>query len=101
MAPELKNEGNLKVDDAEANLVVSKECRKLQSLCVSSNPETRACADVIDSVSLPTKFSKIDYIDPFKSEIFNISVTIEGNNFRALLDTGAAATAVSAKVWDV
>ena len=57
--------------------------------------------DVIDSVSLLTKFSKIDYIDPFKSENFNISVTIEGNNFRAFLDTGAAATAVSAKVWDV
>lgn len=51
--------------------------------------------DVIDSVSLPSKFSKIDYIDPFNSENFNISVTIEGNNFRALLDTGAAVTAVS------
>ena len=39
--------------------------------------------DMTDSVSLPTKFSKIDYIDPFKSENFNISVRIEGNNFRA------------------
>ena len=29
MAPELKNEGNLKVDDVEANVVVSKECREL------------------------------------------------------------------------
>ena len=29
MAPKLKNEENLKVDDAEANVVVSKECRKL------------------------------------------------------------------------
>lgn len=51
--------------------------------------------DVIDSVSLSSKFSKIDYIDPFNSENFNISVTVEGNNFRALLDTGAAVTAVS------
>ena len=29
MAPELKNEENLKVDDVEANVVVSKECREL------------------------------------------------------------------------
>lgn len=56
--------------------------------------------DVIDSVSLPTRFSKIDYMHPFKSENFNISVTIEGNNFRALLDTGVPVTAVSAKVWN-
>ena len=49
--------------------------------------------DVIDSVFLPTKYSEIDYIDPFKSENLN--------NFRALLDTGAAVTAVSAKVLDV
>lgn len=55
----------------------------------------RHVTDVIDSVSLPSKFSKIDYIDSFNSENFNISVTIEGNNFRALLDTGAAVTAVS------
>lgn len=42
---------------------------------------------MIDSVSLSSKFSKIDYIDPFNSENFNISVTVEGNNFRALLDS--------------
>ena len=29
MAPELKNEENLKVDDVEANVDVSKECREL------------------------------------------------------------------------
>ena len=29
MAPELKNEENLKVDDVEANVVFSKECREL------------------------------------------------------------------------
>ena len=29
MAPELKNEENLKVDDDKANVVVSKECREL------------------------------------------------------------------------
>lgn len=66
------------------------------SHCVSRvTLRQRHVTDVIDSVSLPSKFSKIDYIDPFNSENFNISVTIEGNNFRALLDTGAAVTAVS------
>ena len=67
-------------------------------LSVSSRTETRAyVTDVIDRVSLPAKPSKIDYIDPFKSENFNISITIEGKNFRPLLVTGPGVTAVSAK----
>ena len=48
--------------------------------------------DVTDSVSLPAISSKIDSINPFESDNFDISVTIKGNSYRALLDTGAAIT---------
>ena len=43
---------------------------------------------------------KIDSIHPFESDNFNVSVTIKGNSYRALLDTGAAVRAISSQVWD-
>ena len=49
--------------------------------------------DVTDTVSLPATSSKIDSIHPFESDNFNVSVTIKGNSYHALLDTGAAVTA--------
>ena len=55
---------------------------------------------VTDSVSLPATSSKIDSINPFDSDNFDVSVTIKGKSYRALLDTGAAITAISSKVWD-
>ena len=88
LAPETKNEGNL-----EVNIVGAKN-----SIC---SPETRAyVTDVTDRVSLPATSSKIDSIHPFQRDNFNVSVTIEGNSYRALLDTGAAVTAISSQVWD-
>ena len=88
LVPESKNEGNL-----EVNIVGAKN-----SIC---SPETRAyVTDVTDRVSLPATSSKIDSIHPFQRDNFNVSVTIEGNSYHALLDTGAAVTAISSQVWD-
>ena len=56
--------------------------------------------DVTDMVSLPATSSKIDSIHPFENDNFNVSVTIKGNSYRALLDTGAAVTAISSQVWE-
>ena len=53
-----------------------------------------------DRVSFRAISSKIDSIHPFESDNFNVSVTIKGNSYRALLDTGAAVTAISSQVWD-
>ena len=52
--------------------------------------------DVTDRVSLPATSSKIDSI----RDNFHVSVTIKGNSYHALLDTGAAVTAISSQVWD-
>ena len=88
LAPETKNEGNL-----EVNIVGAKN-----SIC---SPETRAyVTDVTDRVSLPATSSKIDSIHPFESDNFKVSLTIKGNSYRALFDTGAAVTAISSQVWD-
>ena len=88
LAPESKNEENL-----EVNIVGAKN-----NIC---SPETRAyVTDVTDRVSLPATSSKIDSIHPFESDNFNVSVTIKGNSYRALLDTGAVVTAISLQVWD-
>ena len=99
MAPESKNEENL-----EVNIVGTKNnyvCCECRGLSVASSPETRAyVTDVTDRVSLPSTSSKIDSIQPFESDNFNVSVTIKGNSYRALLDTGAAVTAISSQVWD-
>ena len=46
--------------------------------------------NVTDRVSLPATSSKIDSIHPFESDNSNVSETIKGNSYRALLDTGAA-----------
>ena len=56
--------------------------------------------DVTDRVSLPATSSKIDSIHPFQRDNFNVSVTIKGNSYRALLDTGAPVTAISSQAWD-
>ena len=53
-----------------------------------------------DRVSFRAISSKIDSIHPFESDNFNVSVTIKGNSYRALLDTGAAVTAISLQVWE-
>ena len=88
LAPESKNEENL-----EVNIVGAKN-----NIC---SPETRTyVTDVTDRVSLPATSSKIDSIHPFQRDNFNVSVTIKGNSYRALLDTGAAVTAISSQVWD-
>ena len=88
LAPESKNEENL-----EVNIVGAKN-----NIC---SPETGVnVTDVTDRVSLPATSSKIDSIHPFESDNFNVSVTIKGNSYRALLDTGAAVTAISSQVWD-
>ena len=86
MAPEFKNENKLKVNDVEAKVVVSKTCH---GLSVSTDP-----------VSLPANSCRLDSIYPFKDESFDISVTIEDFKFPALIDTGAAVTAISSQVWD-
>ena len=36
--------------------------------------------DVTDRASVPATSSKIDSVDPFESDNFNVSVTIEGNS---------------------
>ena len=95
MAPEFKDENKLKVNDVEAKVVVSKTCH---GLSVSSDPE--AGSHVTDSVSLPANSCRLDSIYPFKGDSFDISVTIEDFKFPALIDTGAAVTAISSKVWD-
>ena len=88
MAPESKNE-NLEVNIVGAKNNVGSECR---GLSVASSPETRAyVTDLPDRVSLSATSSKIDSIHPFESDNFSVSVTIKGNSYRALLDTGAAA----------
>ena len=88
LVPESKNEGNL-----EVNIVGAKN-----SIC---SPETRAyVTDVTDRVSLPATSSKIDSIHPFESDNFKVSLTIKGNSYRALFDTGAAVTAISSQVCD-
>ena len=53
-----------------------------------------------ESVSLPSNFCRLDSIYPFKGDYFDISLTIEDLKFPSLIDTGAAVTAVGAKVWD-
>ena len=85
----------LKVNDVEAKVVVYKTCH---GLSVSSDPETGS--HVTDSVSLPASSCRLDSIYPFKGDSFDISVTIEDFKFPALIDTGAAVTAISSKVWD-
>ena len=87
----------LKVKSFMRSLICS-ECR---GIYVASSPETGAyVTDVTDGVSLPVTSSKIDSIHPFERDNFNVSVTIKGNSYRALLDTGAAVTAISSQVWD-
>ena len=95
MAPEFKNENKLKVNDVESKVVVSKTCH---GLSVSSDPV--AGSHVTDSVSLPANSCRLDSIYPFKGDSFDISVTIEDFKFPALIDTGAAVTAISSQVWD-
>ena len=95
MAPEFKNENELKVNYVEAKGFVSKTCHVLS---VSCDHETRS--HVTDSVSLPANSCRLDSIYPLKGDNFDISVTIEDFKFPALIDTGAVVTAVSAKVWD-
>ena len=85
----------LKVNDVEAKVVVYKTCH---GLSVSSDPETGS--HVTDSVSLPASFYRLDSIYPFKGDSFDMSVTIEDFKFPALIDTGAAVTAISSQVWD-
>ena len=98
MAPESKNEENLEVNIVGAKNNICSECHDLS---VASSPETKAyVTDVTDRVSLPATSSKIDSLQPFESDNFNVSVTIKGNSYRAFLDTGAAVTAISSKVWD-
>ena len=98
MAPESKKEENLEVNIVGDKNNICSECR---GLSVASSPETRACVtDATGRVSLPTTSRKIDSIHPFDSDNFNVSVTIKGNTYRALLDTGAAVTAISSQVWD-
>ena len=98
MTPESKNEENLEVTIVGAKNNVCSECR---GLSVVSIPVTRAyVTDVTDRVSLPATSSKIDSIHPFESDNFKVSLTIKGNSYRALFDTGAAVTAISSQVWD-
>ena len=98
LASESKSEENLEVNIVGAKNNVCSECG---GLSVASSPETRAyVTDVTDRVSLPATSSKIDSIHPFQRDNFNVSVTIKGNSYHALLDTGAAVTAISSQVWD-
>ena len=98
LAPESKNEENLRVNIVGPKDNVFSECR---GLSFASSPESRAyVTDVSDMVSLPATSSKINSIHPFENDNFNVSVTIKGNSYRALLDTGAAVTAISSQVWD-
>ena len=93
LAPEYKNENKLKVNDVGAKFVVSKMCH---GLSVSSDPRSH----VTDSVSFPANSCRLDSVYPFKGDSFDISVTIEDFKFPALIDTGAAVTAISSQVWD-
>ena len=99
LAPESQSEENLEVNIVGAkNNYVCFECR---GLSVASSPETRPyVTDVTDRVSSRAISSKMDSIHPFESHNFNVSVTIKGNSYRALLDTGATVTAISFQVWD-
>ena len=98
LALESKNKEKLEVNIVGAKNNICGECR---GLSIASSPKTGAyVTDVTDRVSLPTTSSKIDSIHPFESDNFNVSVTIKGNSFRALLDTGAAVTAITSQVWD-
>lgn len=94
LTPEFKNE-NLEVNDVGDKFIVSKKCH---DLCDSSGPEPRS--HVTDSVSLPVSSCRLDSIHPFDGDNFNISVLIEFVKFRAIIDTGAAVTAVDTKVWN-
>ena len=53
-----------------------------------------------DSVSLHSNSCRLDSIYPFKGDYFDISLTIEDFKFSSLINTGAAVTALGAKVWD-
>ena len=98
MAPESKNEENLEVNIVGAKNNIYGECR---GLSIASSPETGAyVTDVTDRVSSPATSCKLDSIHPFQRDNFNVTVTIEGNSYHALLDTGAAVTAISSQVWD-
>ena len=98
LTPESKNEENLEVNIVGAKNNVFSECR---GLSVASSPVTRAyVTDVTDRVSFPATSSKIAAIHPFESDNFKVSLTIKGNSYRALFDTGAAVTAISSQVWD-
>ena len=55
---------------------------------------------MIDSVSLSAISCRLDSIYPFKGDTFDISVTMEDFKFPALIDTGAAVTAIRSQVWD-
>ena len=71
-------------------------CSECRGLSVASSLETRAyVTDVTDSVSFPATSSKIDSINPFERDNFDVSVTIKGNSYRAILATGSTITAVS------
>ena len=93
LAPEYKNESKLKVNDVGAKFVVSKTCH---GLSVLSDPRSH----VTDSVSFPANSCRLDSVYPFKGDSFDISVTIEDFKFPALIDTRAAVTEISSKVWD-
>ena len=98
MAPESKNEENFEVNIVGAKNNIYGECR---GLSIASSPETGAyVTDVTDRVSSPATSCKLDSIHPFQRDNFNVTVTIEGNSYHALLDTGAAVTAISSQVWD-
>ena len=52
----------------------------LSQVAVLSSPETTTyVTDVNDRVSLPAISGKIDSIHPFKSDNFNVTVTMKGN----------------------
>ena len=78
-------------------IIFGSECR---GFSVASSPEGIYVTHVTDRVSLPATSNKSDSIHSFESDNFNVSVTIKGNSYRALLDTGAAVTAISSQVWD-
>ena len=80
----------MKVSDVEAKVLVSKTCHGLSA---SIDPKT-------SSRSLPANSCRLDSIYPFKSDSFDLCVTIEDFKYPALIDTGAAVTAFNSKVWD-
>lgn len=91
---EFKNE-NLEVNGVGDKFIVSKKCHEL---CDSSGPESTS--HVTDSVSSLVSSCRLDSIHPFDGDNFNISVLIEFVKFHAIIDTGAAVTAVDTKVWN-